>query len=97
MFSWPPITFRSVPWTTKKHYYIQTPPFPIGDLVSAGRMAWVDVIELADVVADMNGARPSRGDLTVFHESQGGIGDIALAGWAYDEARRRGLGQDLKL
>ena len=31
--------------------------------------------------------------IIVFRDSQGGYGDLALAGWAYEEARRRGLGR----
>ena len=31
----------------------------------------------------------------VFRDSQGGYGDLALAAWAYEEARSRGLGQEI--
>jgi hypothetical protein len=33
--------------------------------------------------------------IIVFRDSQGGYGDLALAAWAYNEARSRGLGQEI--
>jgi ornithine cyclodeaminase/alanine dehydrogenase-like protein (mu-crystallin family) len=33
--------------------------------------------------------------LIIFRDSQGGYGDLALAAWVYEEARRRGLGQEV--
>ena len=33
--------------------------------------------------------------IIVFRDSQGGYGDLALAAWAYEEARERGLGQEI--
>jgi len=33
--------------------------------------------------------------MIVFRDSQGGYVDVALAAWVYEEARRRGLGQDI--
>jgi len=33
--------------------------------------------------------------IIVFRDSQGGYGDLALAAWAYEEARKRGLGQEI--
>ena len=31
----------------------------------------------------------------VFRDSQGGYGDVALAAWVYEEARSKGLGQEI--
>ena len=33
--------------------------------------------------------------IIVFRDSQGGYGDLALAAWAYEEARSKGLGQEI--
>jgi len=81
----------------EKNYFIPTPPFPLVDLVAAGRMTWDEIAELGDVIGDHAVGRQSADDITVFHESQGGFGDIAFAAWAYDEACRRGLGQRVSL
>jgi len=78
----------------EENYYIKTPPFPLVELIAAGKMTWDDVGELGDVLV---GRRPGMGaanEITVFHESQGGFGDIVFAAWAYSEARQRGLGQE---
>jgi ornithine cyclodeaminase/alanine dehydrogenase-like protein (mu-crystallin family) len=77
-------------------YYIQTPPFPLLDLIKAGRMTWDEVAEFGEVLNGRVGRR-NRDDITVFHESQGGITDIALATSAFNEAVRRGLGQEFSL
>ena len=76
----------------RQHHYDPDPPFPIEELVAAGRLAWEDVVDLGDVVAGKRPGRRGRDDVTVFHESEGGYGDVALAAAAFEEARRRGLG-----
>ena len=75
-----------------QHHYDPAPPFPIEDLVEAGRLAWEDVVDLGDIVTGKRPGRRGPGDITVFHESEGGYGDVALGAAAFDEARRRGLG-----
>jgi alanine dehydrogenase len=77
----------------EENYYIKTPPFPLVELIAAGKMSWDDVGELGDVVAGKTPARASADEITVFHESQGGFGDVNFASFAYEEARRRGLGE----
>ena len=82
---------------TKQHerdYYLPTPPFPLVELIDAGELRWENVAELGEVVAGEKPGRGAASEITVFHESQGGFGDIMLASWIYDEARRRGLGQE---
>ncbi|HEY4134864.1 MAG TPA: hypothetical protein VGO34_06580 [Alphaproteobacteria bacterium] len=81
----------------EEEYYLQTPPFPLLDLIRAGRLTWDDVAELGEVIDGRVSVRRSRDDITVFHESQGGITDIALATSAFNEAVRRGLGQEISL
>ena len=75
-----------------QHHYHPSPPFPIEELVEAGRLTWERVVELGDIVAGKRQGRRGPRDVTVFHESQGGYSDVALAAAAFEEARRRGLG-----
>lgn len=77
------------------NYFQPTKPFPLVDLVRAGRMSWDEVDELGAVVAGAAKARRRPGGVTLFHESAGGFGDIAFASYAFDEAKRRGLGQEM--
>jgi alanine dehydrogenase len=82
---------------TKQHekdYYLPAPPFPLVELIEAGELRWEDVAELGEVVAGKKPGRSDGDEITVFHESQGGFGDVMLASWIYDEARRRGVGQE---
>jgi alanine dehydrogenase len=79
----------------EENYYIKTPPFPLVELIEAGRLSWNDVTELGEVVVGSKPGRSSDDDITVFHESQGGFGDVAFAAWVYAEARKRGLGREL--
>ncbi len=79
----------------QNHYYDPRPPFPLDDLVRAGSLTWEAMTELGDVVSGKTLGRRRPEDVTVFHESQGGFGDIALAGAAYEEALRLGLGQEI--
>jgi ornithine cyclodeaminase/alanine dehydrogenase-like protein (mu-crystallin family) len=65
-------------------------------LIDAGRLAWGDTVhELADVVR--GAAAPVRSGLTVYKESQGGYGDIALAAAAYHRASALGRGHQVDL
>lgn len=77
----------------EEHYFVRTPPFPLVELIEAGRLAWDDFAELGDVIGGRCPGRAGADEITVFHESQGGFGDVALAARVYDEARRRGLGR----
>jgi ornithine cyclodeaminase len=81
--------------TQEENYYIKTPPFPLVELIEAGRLSWSDVAELGEVVVGRKPGRASDDEITVFHESQGGFGDVAFAAWVYSEARKRGLGKEL--
>lgn len=79
----------------EEHYFIRTPPFPLVELIETGRLRWDDFAELGDVVSGRRPGRAGTDEITVFHESQGGFGDVAFAARAYDEARRRGLGREI--
>jgi alanine dehydrogenase len=78
----------------EENYYIKRPPFPLVELIAAGRLSWERVTELSDVVTEKRPGRAGTDEITFFHESQGGFGDVVFAAWIYAEARRRGLGVD---
>ena len=42
-------------------------------------------------------AEQAEKEINIFRESQGGYGDMAFATWLYGEAKRRGLGKEMKL
>jgi ornithine cyclodeaminase/alanine dehydrogenase-like protein (mu-crystallin family) len=65
---------------------------PILDLIAHGKASWEDIEELGDIVTGSASARQSKEDVVVFHESQGGITNVALAEVIYEEAIKRGLG-----
>jgi ornithine cyclodeaminase/alanine dehydrogenase-like protein (mu-crystallin family) len=77
------------------NYFVRTPPFPLVDLVQAGKLKWEDVSELGAVIEGLAPGRKADGDITAFHESQGGFGDIVLVSAAYEEAKKRGFGQEM--
>ncbi len=84
--------------TSKAHelgYYDTELDQPLVRLSREGKISWDGVAELGDVVTGkISVAQDSRRSI-VFRDSQGGYGDLALAAWAYSEARRRGLGQEI--
>lgn len=55
---------------------------------------WDRVLELGEVVCG-RGGRKNRQEITVFRESQGGWGDLALAHWVFMQARQLGLGREV--
>jgi alanine dehydrogenase len=78
----------------EQNYFVRTPPFPLVELTDAKRLLWGDVAELGDIIIGKGPGRKSPDDITVFHESQGGLGDVAFTAWADAEARRLGLGRE---
>jgi ornithine cyclodeaminase/alanine dehydrogenase-like protein (mu-crystallin family) len=61
----------------------------------AQRLAWDSVAEFGDIITGKVAVPDLARSLIVFRDSQGGYGDLALAAWCYEEARRRGLGQEI--
>ncbi len=51
-------------------------------------------IELSDIVAGKRPGRTSADQITVFKSNGLAVEDIAVAGYLYEEARRRGLGRE---
>jgi len=84
--------------TSKIHelgYYDKKLDQPLIRLSQHGKVSWDDVLEFGDIVAKKVATPDLSKSIVVFRDSQGGYGDLALAAWAYDEARRRGLGQEI--
>jgi ornithine cyclodeaminase len=84
--------------TSKTHeldYYDRQLDQPLIRLSRQGAITWDSVAEFGDVVAGKVAVPDLARSLIVFRDSQGGYGDLALAAWVYEEARRRGLGQEV--
>jgi ornithine cyclodeaminase/alanine dehydrogenase-like protein (mu-crystallin family) len=84
--------------TSKAHelgYYDTELDQPLVRLSREGKISWDGIAELGDVIAGKIPVARDSSRSIVFRDSQGGYGDLALAAWAYDEARGRGLGQDI--
>jgi ornithine cyclodeaminase len=84
--------------TSKTHelnYYDTKLDQPLIRLSNAGALAWDSMAELCDIVTGKIAVPELARSLIIFRDSQGGYGDLALAAWAYEEARRRGIGQEI--
>ncbi len=84
--------------TSKAHeleYYDRKLDQPLIRLSQQGTIPWQSVVEFGDILAGKIAAPAPLKSILVFRDSQGGYGDLALAAWAYEEARRRGLGQQI--
>ncbi len=81
----------------ERNYYDRSAPRPLAELVGEGKLSWDEVHELGAVVSGRVAGRGGAEEITVFKESQGGFGDVALAASIYEEALKRGLGQRIAL
>ena len=84
--------------TSKTHelgYYDTKLDQPLIRLAQDGAISWDSVAELGDILTERTAVPQAAKRIIVFRDSQGGYGDLALAGWAYEEARLRGLGQQV--
>lgn len=61
------------------------------------KLSWESVAELGDVIAGKVKVPELTRSIVVFRDSQGGYGDLALAAWCYEEARKKGLGQEIQV
>jgi ornithine cyclodeaminase/alanine dehydrogenase-like protein (mu-crystallin family) len=86
--------------TSKVHelgYYDAMLDQPLVRLATEGRIAWANVAEFGDILSGKTQVCDRSMSIIVFRDSQGGYGDVALAAWAYEQARRKGLGQEVNL
>jgi ornithine cyclodeaminase/alanine dehydrogenase-like protein (mu-crystallin family) len=60
-----------------------------------GKIGWNAVVEFGDIIAGKTPVPDLSKSIIVFRDSQGGYGDLALTAWVYEEAKRRGLGQEV--
>ena len=70
---------------------------PLLNLKASGELDWAALPELSDVAAGTAPGRTSDHEAIVFREAQGGFHDVALAAWAYEQARARGVGQEVPI
>jgi alanine dehydrogenase len=86
--------------TSKTHelgYYDTKLDQPLIRLTRQGQISWDSVAEFGDLLTGKVPVPDAPKSIIVFRDSQGGYGDLALAAWAYEEARRRGLGQETSI
>jgi ornithine cyclodeaminase/alanine dehydrogenase-like protein (mu-crystallin family) len=84
--------------TSKTHelgYYDTKLDQPLMRLSQRGRIPWDAVAELGDIISEKVALPDKANSVIVFRDSQGGYGDLALAAWAYEEAKRRSLGREI--
>ena len=78
--------------TSKTHelgYYDKKLDQPLIRLAQQGQVSWDGVAEFGDLLSRQSClCRMFPSSIIVFRDSQGGYGDLALAAWAYEEARR---------
>jgi ornithine cyclodeaminase len=86
--------------TSKTHelnYYDTKLDQPLIRLSRQGKLSWDGVVEFCDIVAGKVTVPDLQCNLIIFRDSQGGYGDLTLAAYAYEEAKRRGLGQEISV
>lgn len=86
--------------TSKTHelnYYDTKLDQPLVRLSRQGKLSWDGVVEFCDVVTGKVAPPDLARSSIIFRDSQGGYGDLTLAAYAYEEAKRRGLGQEVEV
>jgi alanine dehydrogenase len=81
----------------ERNYNDKSAALPLVELTAEGKLSWSRIPELGEVIVGQVPGRGSRDEINIFRESQGGYGDVALAAWLYEEARRRGIGKEMEL
>jgi ornithine cyclodeaminase len=84
--------------TSKTHelgYYDAKLDQPLIRLSQQGAIPWDDIAEFGDIIAGKRSIPDRATTVIVFRDSQGGYGDLSLAAWAYEEAIKKGLGQEI--
>jgi alanine dehydrogenase len=86
--------------TSKTHelgYYDTKLDQPLIRLAQQGQISWDGVAEFGDLLTGKVLVPDASKSIIVFRDSQGGYGDLALAAWVYEEARKSGLGQEISV
>jgi len=83
--------------THEREYYDTKLDQPLIRLAQQGKLSWDGVAEFCDIVAGKVVVPHLPDSLVIFRDSQGGYGDLTLAAYAYEEAKRRGLGQEINI
>jgi alanine dehydrogenase len=86
--------------TSKAHelgYYDTKLDQPMIRLAQQGKVSWDGVTEFCDLLNGRVALPDLARSIAVFRDSQGGYGDVALAVWVYEEARKRGLGKEISI
>jgi len=83
--------------THEREYYDTKLDQPLIRLAQQGKLSWDGVAEFCDIVAGKVAVPHLPDSLIIFRDSQGGYGDLTLAAYAYEEAKRRGLGQEINI
>ncbi|MGH7774284.1 MAG: NAD(P)-binding domain-containing protein [Candidatus Binatia bacterium] len=78
-------------------YYDTALDQPLISLSQEKRIDWAKVAELGHIVTGKVSPPATSDSIAVFRESQGGYSDVALAAWAYEEARKRGIGTEVSI
>jgi ornithine cyclodeaminase/alanine dehydrogenase-like protein (mu-crystallin family) len=81
----------------ERNYDDRSAALPLIELTAEGKLSWSRIPELGELVSGEVTGRTNRDEINVFRESQGGYGDMTLAAWLYEEAKRRGLGREMNL
>lgn len=84
--------------TSKAHelnYYDTKLDQPLIRLSEQNKLSWDGVAEYCDVVSGKVALPDLARSVIIFRDSQGGFGDLTLAAYAYEEAKRRGLGREV--
>jgi ornithine cyclodeaminase/alanine dehydrogenase-like protein (mu-crystallin family) len=81
----------------ERNYDDRSAALPLVELTAEGKLSWSRIPELGELVTGEVPGRTNRDEINIFRESQGGYGDMALAAWLYEEAKRRGLGKEMKV
>ena len=75
------------------------PPYsdgPLWRLVESGQLDRTSIVPLGALIQDQVKPRNGPGDINLFRDPRGGIGDVALAAWVYDRAVEQGLGIEVE-
>ena len=67
------------------------------NMVQEGRYDPSRIVELGSIIKGDVVPRNGPEDRTLFRDSRGGVGDLALANYVYERARERGLGTEIDL